>query len=108
VKRVQVDHITVVSGATMSGVFGMAHSENIGVMFPALTSCSAFLNVAVSSAGPFTRLVDYTGLGLGDLQRGVAAGSSSIVLRDIPFTFGKFELTVAQADVRTLTVISRF
>jgi len=95
-RRSAVKHVQVLSGSAYSEPFAVAAAESIAVMFPAINSTGGiYLNVGVSSAGPFTRLQDFIGIvpygapAVADWTLGIGAvGSTSGVVRGVPFPNG--------------------
>lgn len=96
------------SGQTVSEVVALKNFSAIaGLVAPVITSCAVFVQAAVASAGPFTRLINAAGSG--DLTWAVGAGSRSWVPADgvTAFRFARLEMSVAQTDIRTFTALIR-
>ncbi len=102
--RTRFDTYTVALSGTTTPVIPIYGTLAIGLQFPVVTSCQAFLQVAVQSGGPYSRVLGVDGSA--QFAMTVGAGSISAILSDLklPFSHAKVELGVAQAAIRSLQI----
>jgi hypothetical protein len=107
-QKIQIVTIPASSGAlaAVTSPVPLGETVKLGVVFPSLTSCQVFLQVAADPASAsFARAV----VNSGQISYAVAAGLAGIEVGDIVrgFPYCRIELSVGQAAVRSLSVIQR-
>ena len=71
-----VQTVTINSGFAVSSGFSTAHDAAIGIVVPALDSCSLHIQAADGIGGTYNRLLTATG----DAEYAAAVGSGSVML----------------------------
>ena len=100
--------ITIAQSGQVSGDIDLGGARAIGILAPTLTSCQLFLQGNTDTvSGNCMRAFDADGAAEWSWE--VAAGSRAIVVQDVlwPFAQARIEASVAQANVRSFTVITR-
>lgn len=99
--------LTINSGAVLSDVLALRNLATVaGLVAPVITSCQLFVQMAVASGGPFTRLT--AAAGSGDLTWAVGPGSKCWAPGGLTtFPYMRIEASTAQADVRSFQLLLR-
>lgn len=93
-----VQVVNVGSGQLLTSAFAIGRARDMGLITPTLDSTNAFFQVGLAQGGPFFRI---NSLALG-------TGSAAALLSGFnAFPWGRLEMTVSQAAVRSIQVISR-
>lgn len=101
--NVSTQFISIGSGQMITSAFEVGRARDMAVVWPTVDAANAFVLGGLSATGPFTRMGNQNSAALL-----VGTGSFSAVFTGlVPMPYGKFEFTVSQAAVRSMTVISR-
>jgi hypothetical protein len=106
--RLQTDFVTIASGSTVSGVFGIGNSWAAGLWAPEVTGCQLYIQVSYDTASANFKRVDYND-GQGNWAWNLGVGSRAVTIEGVamPFSLCRLETSVAQTDTRTFAVFSR-
>jgi len=106
---VTIQHVIINSGDTVSGMFKQSYADLTAIQFPTIDSAAyAYLQCAWdTTSANFVRAMAADGLGYFAIATN--AGSLCATLQEavMPYENVRVELSAAQTDVRTLTIISK-
>ena len=106
--RSQLQYTTVLSGQTLSSDLHLAAATFVSLYFPAVNSCSAYIQAAPTHPGSYYRVLDnnYTG----ELAMAIGVGLNVLHLpeRLCALEHIKLETGVAQTDTRTIAIVARW